>query len=206
MRVPLLVAAALTLSATTASAEVRLSMQAGRVSLSAKNATVAQILAEWARVGQTRIVNGERLTSTPMTIELTDVSERDALEILLRNASGYVLAPRTGAAEAASVYDRILIVPTSSAPRAAAPPPIASPGFQSARPAPVDNDEVAPVNVPRFVAPMPGETNAQPSQGQPAPAPASPVPTAPVGVARPGMMVPVPPTTPPRQSPTANPE
>ena len=64
------------------------------MSLSAKNATVGQILAEWAKVGQTKIVNAERVGGGPMTLELTDVPEAEALEILLRSAGGYVLAPR----------------------------------------------------------------------------------------------------------------
>jgi hypothetical protein len=202
MRAPLLTTAALALSLGTASAEVRLSMQAGQVSISAKNATVAQILAEWARVGQTRIVNGERLAGAPLTLELTNVPEREALEILLRNASGYVLAPRSAAAPG-SVYDRILIVPTSSAPRAATPPPVATPAFPQARPVATD-DEAAPAVVPRFVAPMPGEANT-PAPGQTAPPPSS-RPTIPVGVARPGMMVPTPPPSPQREPPAARPE
>ena len=40
-----------------ARADVQLTMQNGRVSLVAKDATVRQILTEWARVGQTQIVN-----------------------------------------------------------------------------------------------------------------------------------------------------
>ena len=47
----------------------------GRSSLVAKDATVRQILAEWARVGQTRIVNGERIAGGPVTLELTNVPE-----------------------------------------------------------------------------------------------------------------------------------
>ena len=84
----------LVLGARAASAEVQLTMSAGRVSLSAKNATVGQILAEWARIGQTKIVNVERVPGGPMTLELTNVPEVEALEILLRSAGGYVLAPR----------------------------------------------------------------------------------------------------------------
>ena len=58
-------------------------MQDGRVSIVAKDATVRQILTEWARVGQTKIVNVERIPGGPMTIELTNVPEAHALEILL---------------------------------------------------------------------------------------------------------------------------
>jgi len=44
-------AAALLLPVTTASADVQLTMQNGHVSIVAKDATVRQILTEWARVG-----------------------------------------------------------------------------------------------------------------------------------------------------------
>ena len=40
-----------------ASADVRISIHDGRVSLAAKDATVRQILTEWARVGKLKIVN-----------------------------------------------------------------------------------------------------------------------------------------------------
>ena len=84
----------LVIGARPVSAEVQLTMSAGRVTLSAKNATVGQILAEWAKVGQTKIVNAERVPGGPMTLELANVPEVQALEILLRSAGGYVLAPR----------------------------------------------------------------------------------------------------------------
>src|SRR5262245_24031248 len=86
----------------------------GRVTVSAKNATVGQILAEWARIGQTRIVNPERAGGGVLTIELTNVPEVEAIEVILRSAGGYVLAPRRTAIANASIYDRILILPQSS--------------------------------------------------------------------------------------------
>ena len=79
---------------TTASAEVQLTIQNGRVSLVAKDATVRQILAEWARVGDTKIVNIERVPGGPVTLELTNVPEAQALDVVLRSLSGYIAAPR----------------------------------------------------------------------------------------------------------------
>src|SRR4030095_11786367 len=73
-----------------ASADVQLSMQDGRVTLKATNATVREILAEWAKGGQAKIVNGERLTGAPLTIELTNVTEGQALDVLLRTVAGYL--------------------------------------------------------------------------------------------------------------------
>ena len=84
-------------AASTAAADVQLTIQDGRVSLIAKDATVRQILAEWARVGQTKIVNADRIAGGPLTLELTNVPEQQALDVLLRSVSGYSLAPRADA-------------------------------------------------------------------------------------------------------------
>jgi hypothetical protein len=51
----------LVLAASTASAgELTLSIRDGRVTLVARDVPLRQILAEWARVGRTRIVNADR--------------------------------------------------------------------------------------------------------------------------------------------------
>jgi hypothetical protein len=112
----------------TASADVRLTMQNGRVSIVAKDATVRQILAEWARVGQTKIVNVDRIPGGPLTLELNNVPEGQALEVLLRSLSGYIAAPRSTDAPTLSQFDRIIIMPTVAsarpAPTSSAPPPV----------------------------------------------------------------------------------
>src|SRR5947207_10847214 len=95
---------------------VNLTMQDGRVSLTAKEATLRQILAEWARVGQTKIVNGDRVPGGPVTLQLTNVSEEQALDTLLRSLTGYVAAPRQIVARNLSQFDRIVIMPTVAPP------------------------------------------------------------------------------------------
>src|SRR2546422_4726400 len=110
----------LVLTASTAFAEVKVSMQDGRVSIVAKDATVRQILTEWARVGQTKVVNVERIPGGPLTLELSNVPEAQALDVLLRSVSGYMAAPRGAAIANLSVFDRIIVMPTVAAPRAAA--------------------------------------------------------------------------------------
>ena len=67
--------ATLLLAAVPASAQVRVSMRDGQVAIVAKDATVAEILAEWSRLGDVKVVNADRLPSTRMTIELQDVTE-----------------------------------------------------------------------------------------------------------------------------------
>jgi len=112
-------------------AEVTVSMHDGRVTIVAKDATVRQILTEWARVGQTKIVNVDRIPGGPVTLELTNVPEQQALDLLLRSVSGYMTAPRPVAVANLSAFDRIMVMPTSAAPRPAmaAAPPAAAPTF-----------------------------------------------------------------------------
>jgi hypothetical protein len=150
-----LAAALVACSAASAAAQsVSLRFQDGTVTLSAQNAPLRTILAEWARVGGSRIVNAEQVAGGPFTIELTGVSERQALSVLLRNVSGYIVAPRSPRAAGASSFDRILILPTSRpvspAPsRAAAPPPpvIFVPGDPDEDPA----GDIPPDGFPRTV-------------------------------------------------------
>ena len=128
------VVATLLLAAPPAFADVHLTMRDGRVSIVATDATIRQILTEWARVGQTKIVNVERIAGGPITLELNNVTETQALDVLLRSLSGYIAAPRAVETANLSSFDSILIMPASSVARpdvAAAPlPPL--PVFQQA--------------------------------------------------------------------------
>ena len=82
-----LVAAALfqLTAAGAARADVRVSMKGGLVTIAAKDVTVRQILTEWSKVGQTTFINVDRIPGGPVTIELTDVPEKQALDIVLRD-------------------------------------------------------------------------------------------------------------------------
>ena len=106
-----------------------LQIQNGLVTLDARNVSPRQILAEWARVGGAKIVNGEKVAGPAVTLQLPGVPERQALDIILRGVSGYMLAMRQPGSAGASTFDRILILPTSVAPRNPPPPP-----QQAARP------------------------------------------------------------------------
>ena len=185
--------------------ELRLSLANGRATVSAKDVTVREILAEWARVGQTRIVNAEKLVGAPVTLELIDVPEAQALDAILRSASGYVMAPRMPGSPGASVYDRILILASSRPPAVtpSAPAPFARTPQPQVQPVAPDNDaeEIAPQPVAPGANPiaMPG------TQSVPGPAvmPANPggqgQGQAPMTAPRPGML-PAPPN-----APSANP-
>jgi hypothetical protein len=117
------------LPASSTYADVQITIQNGRVSLVAKDATLPQILAEWSRVGQTTIVNAERVPGGPITIELTNVPEEQALDVLLRSVSGYMAAPRSQDVANLSRFDRIIVMPTSTPPRATAVTPTPPPSF-----------------------------------------------------------------------------
>jgi hypothetical protein len=107
------------LSPAEAQQNLKLEISGGRVNLDATSVPARQILAEWSRVGGTKVVGAEKVTGMPLTLKLVNTPERQALDIILRNAAGYMAAPRAAsAAPGASLYDRILILPTSVAPAA----------------------------------------------------------------------------------------
>src|SRR5688572_28118754 len=86
----------------------------------AQNAPLRAVLAEWARLGGTKIVNGEQVTGAPVTLELVDYPERKALDIVLRNVPGYIVSARQSpGVGGASAFDRVMILAVSSAPRPA---------------------------------------------------------------------------------------
>jgi hypothetical protein len=96
-------------------AALTLSVRDGLVSLDAQDVTIRQILMEWARVGKTRIVNVERITGGPISLKFDAVPEKQALDIILRTIPGYMAMPRSTQVADASLYDRILIMPTTTA-------------------------------------------------------------------------------------------
>jgi hypothetical protein len=102
-----------------ARADIQLSIRDGRVVLVANNATIADIIVEWAKVGHVKIVNADKIPRDVVTLELRNVSERQALDILLRSTSGFIAALRAEDDPNASLFDRIVIMPPSVAP----PPP-----------------------------------------------------------------------------------
>lgn len=109
------------LAALPASAQqLTLQIQDGLVTMTASAVPVRQILAEWARVGGTRVVGAERIPTQALTLTLDKVPEAKALDIILRGAAGYVAAARAVPGSGSSNYDRILVLATSSAPAASA--------------------------------------------------------------------------------------
>lgn len=106
----------------------------GLVTVDATSVPVRTILNEWAKKGGTKVVGVERVTGAPLTVKLIDVPEAKALEVILRSVAGYMAAPRsTGSGP--SMYDRILVMATSSTPA----PSSSSPARPTPQPNPAFN-------------------------------------------------------------------
>jgi len=88
-----------------------LEFSGGRVRLMASNVPISRIVSEWARLGNTTVLHGERVPGTPVTLQLVDVYEQEALRVLLRSTGGYLVAAREETVPGASVFDRIMILP-----------------------------------------------------------------------------------------------
>ena len=126
MRTTLFAAALSLLVALPAAAQqsVKVSFEpGGRVSVDANAATLRAILNEWAKNGGTKVLGAEKVSGAPVTLKLVNVPEPQALEIILRSVAGYMAAPAKVAA-GPSIYDRILIMATTSAPPPAANRPV----------------------------------------------------------------------------------
>ena len=167
---------------------VTLRFSDGRVTLVASNAPVRAILAEWARLGGATVVNGERVAGPPVTLELTNVSERQALDVILRGVAGYMLAPRRPGSAGGSAFDRIVILPTSTAPRNPPPAVAAAAGPRPILPRPAI---IARPPEPALDTPPDSPIEEVPVEEEPAvnmPVVASPVPrVAPPVIIRPGV-------------------
>jgi hypothetical protein len=135
-----------------------------RVTLSAQNVTVSEILAEWARRCGCYVVNASRLTGGPILVpvQFTQATQAEVLESLLRQAAGYVLTPsRSGTG--VSSYETIYVLATSIA--------SATPSYSSAYGAPVavpittqgsPDDELPPVVPARAAEETPTSSTARP--------------------------------------------
>jgi hypothetical protein len=178
-----------------AAGELTVKIADGRATVIARDVPVRQILAEWARVGNTRVVGAEKMMGAPVSLELVDVPEKEALDILLRSAAGYMTAPRPASVAGASQYDRVIILATSKppAPTASVPAP-----FNATRPA---FNQLPP-------QPPPDDDNGEPGDG-PVPPPGMQGPVPPPGMPTPGMPFPPPgmqnPNAVPNQQPVTAP-
>ena len=154
----------------------------GHVTLVAENVTTREILIEWGRVGGAYMINAERVPSVTVdAMRFTGRPEREVLDSLLRGAAGYILGPRTARTAGPSLFETVMILPTST--------PVASGAFPGPTPtAPPPRTPGAPEDEIPPVVPAMG--------GQPPPnAPAATQPRPPSTT--PGVFVPIVPVTTP---------
>lgn len=173
---PLILTLALAIVAARPAAAQKLTLDFhdGRVTVDAASVPVRTILNEWSKLGGTKVIGGERVAGAPLTLKLVDVPESQALDIILRSAAGYMAAPRNSGT-GASMYDRILVMATSStpAPAAASRPAPQNTGMagtqrfvpprqqqQQADSEPEEEDPNPP-NPPVFTFPQPGQNGMQ---------------------------------------------
>ena len=187
-------------SAISAPNDVVVTIQDGRATVTARNAAVTDVLAAWSRAGGTTILNVEALGESRLTVQLVDVPEEEALDVILRPASGYVARQRASVSAGESRFDRVAIIARRAVPAVApAPAPIPVPLSLEPQPPPGVERLVGPDGVPvpddQQDAPPPaprgfsrGDEVAAPSAPPDAPPPAQP--SMPQGVPVPGMLVP----------------
>jgi hypothetical protein len=142
-------------------AGLKMTINDGRISIDAQDVTIRQILAEWARLGKTQIVNLERVTSGPITLKIEDVPEKEALEVILRTVPGHMAVPRVTYLPGASVYDRILILASATTVAVATRPQ--TPTFPSPMSPNMSQLRGAPVFTPGFLPDDPDDQRDDPA-------------------------------------------
>ena len=113
------------------------SFAAGRVTIAAHETPLAAILGAWERHGGSQFVGAGGLPDQPVSVQLVDVPEREALRVLLRSAAGYVALPRAAGQPGVSAYDRVVIMAAAAARRLPAAGPESAAGA-GGRPRPAD--------------------------------------------------------------------
>jgi hypothetical protein len=184
MRTILAIALTSVFAAPAAAQQLTVAFNDGLVTIDASSVPVRTILNEWAKQGGTKVVGVERVTGAPLTVKLVDVPEAKALEVILRSVAGYMAAPRSAAGPGPSMYDRILVMATSTTPAPSAPArttPQPNPAFNGTQRfippqrqvSDVDDEEEeedpTPPNPPVFTfpgAPAPGGQPSFPGGGQ----------------------------------------
>ena len=122
---------------------VDVKFESGRIWMTARRATLTQILNAWSRAGKTRFEGVEKTPNPgPIDAQLAGVFEEEALAFLLKQAGGYTAIVRDIPTPAESTFARVVIIGSKSAaaplvapvpeprppPEPAEPPPPPDPG------------------------------------------------------------------------------
>jgi hypothetical protein len=148
---------------------VHVSFDGGRVTIVATDALLADVLAEWSRVGGALIIGADRLPPVRASVNFTGVDEQTAINAIIGSAAGFVVAARDPSSAGVSMFARLVIV-SGSVP-AAAPTPthdvdtnLPEARFSYAPPVVVENADAPP---------MPSSEAQRAARERPAPAAAS---------------------------------
>jgi hypothetical protein len=160
----------------------------GNVTLIAQGVTLQEIFVEWTRLGGCYFPNADRLPRTMLVpLRFENVPELKVIDSLLRSAAGYMVAPRTTRTVGASAFERVQILPTSTATATGAYPPINMPPPMPTSGAPDDEiPPVTPVNQGQRGAGDPAANRPPPSVGVPASSVFVPIQPVPSGQPAPG--------------------
>ena len=138
----------LALSHTATAQTLSLRLDDGAVTLEAADVTVDEILARWSETtGLTVVSQNGHGSDVPVTLHLSGVTEREALGLVLRDLSGYIMGERQDPKTGAIRIDRLVILPDSAA-RAPEVEPPARRWLAPAAPVPADVvDEGVPIEL-----------------------------------------------------------
>jgi hypothetical protein len=99
-----------------AAQKLSLQVDKGLVTLDAENVTVDEVLARWSQAtGLTVISKSGEGSDIPVSLHLEGVAEREALRMVLRDLSGYIMGERRDPNTGEITIDRVMILPQSAA-------------------------------------------------------------------------------------------
>jgi hypothetical protein len=113
--VMLAVAGALASASEASSQSLTLHIEKGLVTLEAENVTVDEVLTRWSRITRLNVVSKTGTGSDiPLSLHLSGVPEREAMALLLKGLSGYIMGERIDPVTGLPTIDRLLILTQSA--------------------------------------------------------------------------------------------
>jgi hypothetical protein len=99
-----------------AAQKLSLRIDKGLVTLDAQNVTVDEVLARWIdTTGLNVISKSGQGSDIPVSLQFEGVPEREALRMVLRDLSGYIMGERVDPLTGVVTIDRLMILPQSAA-------------------------------------------------------------------------------------------
>ena len=93
-----------------------LTIDKGLVTMDAEDVTVDDVLARWSRITRLKVVSKTGTGSNiPLSLHLSAVPEREAMALLLKGLSGYIMGERRDPDTGVITIDRLMILTQSAA-------------------------------------------------------------------------------------------